>query len=54
VIGGWRKLHNVELPNLCSLPSIITSYHVEDEMVGVCSTHGGEKECAWGFGLVGK
>jgi hypothetical protein len=21
--GGWRKLHNVELHNLCSSPSII-------------------------------
>jgi hypothetical protein len=23
VTGGWRKLHNVELHNLCSSPSII-------------------------------
>jgi hypothetical protein len=23
VMGGWRKLHNEELHNLCSLPSII-------------------------------
>jgi hypothetical protein len=23
MIGGWRKLHNEELPNLCSSPSII-------------------------------
>jgi hypothetical protein len=22
-MGGWRKLHNVELHDLCSLPSII-------------------------------
>jgi hypothetical protein len=24
VTGGWRKLHNEELPNLYSSPSIIT------------------------------
>jgi hypothetical protein len=24
VTGGWRKLHNEELPNLCSSPNIIT------------------------------
>jgi hypothetical protein len=24
VTGGWRKLHNEELHNLCSSPSIIT------------------------------
>jgi hypothetical protein len=24
VRGGWRKLHNEELHNLCCLPSIIT------------------------------
>jgi hypothetical protein len=23
IIGGWRKLHNEELHNLCSLPNII-------------------------------
>jgi hypothetical protein len=23
VMGGWRKLHNEELHNLCSSPSII-------------------------------
>jgi hypothetical protein len=23
VTGGWRKLHNEELHNLCALPSII-------------------------------
>jgi hypothetical protein len=23
VIGGWRKLHNAELHNLCSSPGII-------------------------------
>jgi hypothetical protein len=23
VVGGWRKLHNNELPNLYALPSII-------------------------------
>jgi hypothetical protein len=23
IIGGWRKLHNVELRNLCTLPDVI-------------------------------
>jgi hypothetical protein len=23
IIGGWRKLHNVELHNLCTLPDVI-------------------------------
>jgi hypothetical protein len=32
VIGGWRKLHNEELHNLCSSPNII-------RMIKPCSTH---------------
>lgn len=42
-------MHNEELHELQSLPDII-SYHVkEDEVVGVCDTHGGEKYVQ-GFG----
>jgi hypothetical protein len=41
VTGEWRKLHNEELHDLYSLPSIIRI--IEDEMGGVCSTNGGEE-----------
>jgi hypothetical protein len=44
VTGGWRKLHNEELHNLYSSPSIIRIIK-EDEMVRVCSTNGGEDQC---------
>jgi hypothetical protein len=50
VTGGWRKLHNEELYNLCSSPSIIRMisqggwdgqgmYHEWDE-----------KKCVWDIG----
>jgi hypothetical protein len=40
--GGWRKLHNEELHNLYSSPSIIRYNQVkEDEMGWACSTDGG-------------
>jgi hypothetical protein len=38
VTGGWRKLHNEELHNLYSSPSIIRMIK-EDEMGGECSTN---------------
>jgi hypothetical protein len=37
VTGGWRKLHDEELRDLYSSPSI-------DEMGGPCSTNGKEEE----------
>jgi hypothetical protein len=42
--GGWRKLHNEELHNLYSSPSIIriNNQAKKDEMGGACSTNGGE------------
>jgi hypothetical protein len=41
VIGGWRKLHNEELHNLCSLPSIIRMIKSRRMRMGrACSTHG--------------
>jgi hypothetical protein len=51
VTGGWRKLHNEELHNLYSLPSIIRMIKSgEDEMGRSCTTHGGEEECIHDFG----
>jgi hypothetical protein len=44
VKGRWRKLHNEELHNLYSSPSIIRMIK-EDEMGRACSTNGGEEEC---------
>jgi hypothetical protein len=44
VTGEWRKLHNEELRDLYSLPSIIRIIKSEDEMGGPCSTNGGEEE----------
>jgi hypothetical protein len=43
--GGWRKLHNEDLHNLYSSPSIINNYQVdENEVGGTYSTNGGEEE----------
>jgi muramidase (phage lysozyme) len=41
-VTGWRKLHNEQLHNLYSSPSIIKSDQVKkEEMCGACSTKGG-------------
>jgi hypothetical protein len=52
VTGGWRRLHNEELHNLYSSPSIvrIANQIKKDEMGGACSTNGEEEKCI----LVGK
>jgi hypothetical protein len=45
VTGEWRKLHNEELHDLYSSPSIIRIIKFEeDEMGGSYSTNGGEEE----------
>jgi hypothetical protein len=38
VTGKWRKLHNEELHDLYSSPSIINDQVEEDQMGGACST----------------
>jgi hypothetical protein len=47
VVGGWRKLHNEELYNLYSLPSIVRIIK-EKEVGRACSTKG-EKRIAKGY-----
>jgi hypothetical protein len=44
VTGEWRKLHNEELHDLYSSPSIIRIIKERNEMGGSCSTNGGEEE----------
>jgi hypothetical protein len=45
VTGEWRKLHNKELRDLYSSPSIIRIITGEEyEMGGPCSTNGREEE----------
>jgi hypothetical protein len=45
VTGDCRKLHNDELHNLYSSPSIIRMTKARNEMGRACSTNGGEEEC---------
>jgi hypothetical protein len=42
VTGEWRKLHNEELRDSYSSPSVIRI--IADEMGGPCSTYGREEE----------
>jgi hypothetical protein len=42
--GGWRKLHNEELHNVYSSPSIISDKVKKDEMGGACSTNGAKRK----------
>jgi hypothetical protein len=42
--GSWRTWRNEGLHNLCSSPNMINDDQIkEDEMGGVCSTHGRDK-----------
>jgi hypothetical protein len=42
---AWSKLHNEELRNLYSSPSIIRMIKSRRMMVRACSMNGGEGEC---------
>jgi hypothetical protein len=53
VTGGWRKLHNVELRNLYSSPSIIRMIQVKEDEMGRAYSTNGEKGSAYKI-LVGK
>jgi hypothetical protein len=44
VTGDWRKLHNEDLHNLYSSPSIIRMIKSRRMRWGACSTNGEEKE----------
>jgi hypothetical protein len=43
VMGGWRKLHNEELHDLYSSPSIIRMIKSRSMMGVACSTNGGKR-----------
>jgi hypothetical protein len=48
-IGDWRKLHNDELHNFCSLPNIIRMIKLRMRWAGHLA-HMGEKMNAYSFG----
>ena len=50
MIGEWRKLHNEELRDLYSLPSIAGGKIEKNEMGGACGAYGGGERCAQGSG----
>jgi hypothetical protein len=45
VVGGWRRLHNVELHNLYTSPHVKGDHTKQDEMGGTCSTYGRNEKC---------
>jgi len=45
VMGEWRKLHTVELNDLCSSPSIIQVIKSRRMIWGVHVAHVGESRC---------
>jgi hypothetical protein len=50
VTGGCRKLHNEELRDLYSSPSIIRMIKSRRITWGTCITNGGEEQCVQAVG----
>jgi hypothetical protein len=50
MMGGWRKLHNEELHNLYSSPSIIRNYQVKEAETGRACSMNGARECIQDIG----
>jgi hypothetical protein len=51
VTGEWRRLHNVELYALCSLPNIIRKIKTKkNEMCGACGQYGRQERYMQGLG----
>jgi len=50
VTGEWRKLHYIELYDLCCSPNNVRCDHMKkNEMGGVCGTNGGRESCIQGI-----
>jgi len=49
VTGEWRRLHNEELNDLYSTPSVIWAIQKSD-VGGACGTYGRQEKCIQGFG----
>jgi hypothetical protein len=53
VAGGWRKLHNEELHNLCTSPDVVRmnkSRRAKRAEHAACSTHERDQKCIQNFG----
>jgi hypothetical protein len=50
VTREWRKLHNEELNDLYSLPSIVRGKIKTNEMGRACGVYGRGQRCAQGVG----